>query len=308
MKNWVYKSAYVIKCTLSSYRKVLIAIFSMLGVLLTINEAVQIFWQKEFVQQFIRLYPWQILIVCLVFAFISVKQPLKKTICIQSTDIKITLKVGNILRGDDAIVIPTNTTFDTLMEDEFISGKSIQGQFQEHYFKNNLSTLDNLIERGLEGIQYEDLQRQKSKNKRYPIGTVSKITQGRKHIYFLAVADINEYGKPEGISFGKIQEALEGLWQSLNSKGHVENIAMPIIGTGRAGLNEPREKVIREIIFSFVACCKSTKLTENLCICIHPTDLREASFELETLYEYLDYMCRFGSMNSNQHNEGIGIR
>lgn len=39
-----------------------------------------------------------------------------------------------------------------------------------------LHTLDNLIEKGLDGIAYEIIERVGSKQKRYPLGTVSKVT------------------------------------------------------------------------------------------------------------------------------------
>lgn len=308
MKNWGYKFTYIFKWTISKYKKLIIMWFSILGLFLTGNELLQFFFKSSIIEQYIRLYPIQILLFTLIIAFVLVKQPLKKTFCLQDSDIKLTLKVRDILKEEEAIVIPTNTTFDTKMDDEFISVKSVQGQFQEKYFKGNLSTLDNLIEKSLEGVSYIQLERQHSKNKKYPIGTVSKVCVSGKHVYLLAVADINTYGKPEGASFSKIQEALEGLWSTLNNKGHVENISIPILGTGRAGIKEPREKVIREIIFSFIACCRSTKLTENFSICIHPTDLRDANFKLETLYEFLDYMCKFGLANSNHQSEGVGIK
>ena len=84
---------------------------------------------------------------------------------INGTDVKITLQVTDVLKNTGTIVIPTNTTFDTLMEDEFISVNSVQGQFQERFFQNNLKTLDTLIEKGLCGIDFEILDRKGSKQK-----------------------------------------------------------------------------------------------------------------------------------------------
>ena len=207
-------------------------------------------------------------------SFYSNKVKLGYEYFIKGTDVKISVCVKDVLDNNAAILIPTNTTFDTIMEDEFISVNSVQGQFQKKYFENNLRTLDELLEKGLEGNNYEVLERTASKCKRYPIGTVCKVTIDRKHFYFVAIADINEYGKTINTKFENIQIALEGIWNQLETKGHIENLAIPLIGTGKAGIKDAkRERVIKEIIFSFVASSKERKITENLLICVHPLDL-----------------------------------
>ena len=47
-----------------------------------------------------------------------------------SPDVTISLQICDALKTKDAVIIPTNTTFDTKMDDEFISAGSIQGQYQ----------------------------------------------------------------------------------------------------------------------------------------------------------------------------------
>ena len=91
-----------------------------------------------------------------------------------------------------------------------------------------------------------------------------------------------------------VQLALEGIWSQIENKGHIENLAIPLIGTGRAGIKDAsRKRVVEEIIFSFVASAKERKITENLKICIHPLDLAHADLELEHLKEYMHYMCEY---------------
>ena len=46
---------------------------------------------------------------------------------IDSPDVTISLQICDALKTKDAVIIPTNTTFDTKMDDEFISAGSIQG-------------------------------------------------------------------------------------------------------------------------------------------------------------------------------------
>lgn len=284
------------------------AVLALLGIILTVGECVQWMFNSNIIYTWMHDYVVLILLACIVISFWKNKAQLSYEYFLKGTDVKINLKVTDVLTAKAAIVIPTNTTFDTKMEDEFISISSVQGQFQKKYFDNNLGALDSLIEKGLEGYTYEKIDRIHSKDKKYPLGTVSKVTYDGKHYYFVAIADINEYGKTVNTKFENVQIALEGLWSQLESRGHIENLAIPLLGTGRAGIKDAsRRKVIQEIIFSFVASAKERKITENLQICIHPLDLEHKDLELEKLNEYLHYMCEYRYADENGKTEGIAI-
>lgn len=237
---------------------------------------------------------WFIVIVVLLSK--CFKKKYKYTI--KNKDIDITLVVGNIFKEKGAKIIPTNTTFDTKTEGEFISEKSIQGQFQKKYYKNNLEDFNNLIASKLKGIPIEKvLIRKKSKNKQYAIGTTIKVEQEGERFYFLAIADVNEYGKPNS-NFENLKLSFAKAWEFISEQGHMEPIVMPVLGTGRTGVNVSRQDVIKEIIFSFVATTRENKISDELKICIHPKDIKNIDF-IE-LQEYLEYLCKFYYANDNK--------
>lgn len=63
------------------------------------------------------------------------KESAEKTAYLGTKDTMISLKMADLLNiKGSAIVIPTNTTFDTIMSGDFISEKSIQGQFQKKMY------------------------------------------------------------------------------------------------------------------------------------------------------------------------------
>lgn len=306
IRNWGYKAKFVFKFTSRRVLKILQSCSTILGLILTVGECIHWMFDSNIVYEWMHTYVVFVLLGCMIIAFYMNKIQLSYEYFLKGTDVKIKLKVSDILDSSGAIVIPTNTTFDTLMEDEFISVKSIQGQFQKKYFDNNLHALDILLEKGLEGNDCQKLDRKQTKNKRYPLGTVSKVFFGGKHYYFVAVADVNRHGRTENAEFENVQIALEGLWTALEDKGHIENLALPIMGTGRAGIkNASREKVIKEIIFSFVASAKERKVTEELVICIHPSDLEHKDLRLKELDEYLRYMCEYRYTDFDLNVEGV---
>ena len=215
---------------------------------------------------------------------------------IESPDVSITLKVCDALKNEGAVIIPTNTTFDTLMDDDFISKKSLQGQYQVKYYNNNLSSLDNAIAEGLIGKKYVQLNDgRKTKEKRYPIGTVCRVSGSQKRAYFLADSDINKNGIPVNVDMGGITSALVNLWSVLSEIGNKETYSIPLLGTGRAGVRDAsRDDIIKDIIHTFLAATKDYKITENLIICIHPSDYRKIHWD--DLCEYLKYHCQFNNI------------
>lgn len=308
IRDWGCKRRFVIKNTLKKWRQILSTILAFLGALLTVAESAFRMFNTNIIYEWMHQYVFLLIAICAISGFYVNRIRLKYEYTLRATDINITLKITDVLSNVGAVVIPTNTTFDTLMEDEFISVNSVQGQFQKKFFDNNLHTLDDLIEKGLEGIAYEVIERKGSKQKRYPLGTVSKVTFNGKHFYFVAVADINEFGKPINTSFQNIQIALEGVWNQLELKGHIENISVPLLGTGKAGIKEAtREKVIKETIFSFVVASKEKKITEKLIICVHPLDLEQKDLNITELAEYLKYMCKYRYVDDNTRTEGTAL-
>lgn len=297
MRTWIFKSFFIIKNTVVKWREMIQSILSILGSVLVLAEAVMWMLDTEIIYEKMHKYAILCICGCVIIAFFINKVKLKYEYMINGTDVKITLQVTDVLKNTGTIVIPTNTTFDTLMEDEFISVNSVQGQFQERFFQNNLKTLDTLIEKGLCGIDFEILDRKGSKQKRYPVGTISKVTCRGCHYYFVAIADVNEYGKPENTDFENIRTVLSSLWNQMEIRGNLEDVAIPLIGTGRAGIrNVTREKVVKEIINSFMESSKQRKVTENLIICVHPFDLREKDMDIYELSEYLKYKCKYGEI------------
>ena len=218
-------------------------------------------------------------------------------------DTIISLKIADILDiKDSAVVIPTNTTFDTIMDRSFISEKSIQGKFQKKFYGTDFSALDAEIQQSLDECFPDCFEvltdRKRTNTKRYKIGTVAKVTHHGQHYYFLAVADVSKSGKTENVIMENMTKALVGLWEYLSKEGHTEPITVPVIGTGRAGLSDGTfEDVVHETIFSFVTKSQDEFVSRKMTICIYPPALSEANVTWERLCDYLDLQCHFFSEN-----------
>lgn len=298
----------IIKLLFRKYKEIIKSFFELIGLFISIYELL-----NAFLPNLIKKIPFNIMslfllvIIILIVSIIKNYPKLKRCFYINNRDINITIVVGDIFKQKGSIVIPTNTTFDTCMENEFISVKSIQGQFQHKYFLGNLIELDRYISKSLKDVAcYEKLDDgRKTKTKKYNLGTVAKIIHNNNKYYFLAISDVNKYGSSSG-NFNNIITSLYGLWSFLGEHKHVEPLVIPVIGTGRAGIAEAtRMNVIKEIVFSFVAMSTEEKITNNLIICIYPDDINNNLIDINELYEYVYYVANYEYDKLNTKNDGI---
>lgn len=307
MKDWGYSFFLGIRNTaVTQWKQIIQTVFAIIGLVVSVAEFIASVFNSTIGFEFIRLHLWLFLIIAFIGSFVFNWKSLKIECFIGNSDKKITLCVCNIFHEKGALVIPTNTTFDTTMDNEFISIKSVQGQYQKRYFKRNLNKLDQELELGVVENKYIVLDdRAATKTKRYPIGTISKVSRNLQHDYFLAIANVNKFGRPENVSFENITESLVSLWTGLNKIGHLENIRIPIIGTGRAGLpNASRDQIIQEIIFSYLVASQEMNISENLIICIHPSDYANKNLHWDDLCEYLRYSCKYALQSKELSIEG----
>ena len=295
--EYLYKNIWPI------IKKDVISILAFLGAVVSVNDIFSFF--KIDIPQIIII----ISLIVGTIVILLINKPKKEYVFnIKDRDIKIILKIGDILKEKFAIVVPTNTTFDTKMDNDFISIKSVQGQVQDKYFKNNISTLDCLIEKELENIPFIELtDRKDTKNKKYEIGTTVEINQNGKRFYFLADSDINIKGQTINPSTMNITDALSRLWQHIGEFGHVEPIAIPIIGTGRMGIVSSREEIFKNIIFSFVANNTTKKIATELIVYIRKEDIKKYNIDVNELIEYMKYTCKYQYEKLDKAKSGTGI-
>lgn len=288
-------------------KKFMIEFFACLGIIATINEVIKLFITIEDKQSIIMN---SILISVSVLIVVIRSIPKKEFVFkIKNKDIYIRIVIGDILKQKDTIIVPTNSTFDTMMEQEFISIKSLQGQIQSKYFNNNINTLDSLMTDQLKSIKYNKLtDRKLTKNREYEIGTTIKINYSQRRFYFLANSNINSNGQTINPSMKQITEALSRLWQYISINGHCENLAIPLIGTGRMGIVNSREEVIKQIIFSFIASSCEKKVAPELKIYIRSEDIKKHNINMNEILEYLYYTSKYQyEMIEKSDNIGTGI-
>ncbi|MGR7921106.1 macro domain-containing protein [Zobellella denitrificans] len=209
---------------------------------------------------------------------ISVRRPIK---CIQIAfphkDYSIEVRIGDIFETSGAIMISTNSNFEADVAGGRIATNSLQGQFTARYFTGNQNALIDEIEEQLRLV---------GGNKPFPMGTTIPITTHGKTFYFTAMAALNQNGNASS-TLANVKDSLDGLWTHVRNAGELQELAVPLVGTGRGRLNLPRKKMIELIAESFVSASMAGKFTEKLVICIRPEDAQRFQVNLYDVKDHL---------------------
>lgn len=250
----------------------------------------------------IRPFWWAFLLLGLGIAAWGSIPRLRRRCKLNERDVCVELVVGDIFEEPGDLVVGSNTTFDTETHDNLISPSSIQGKFTLKHFPAR-SDLDSILDRELDGKPHETVQK-RGKTKRYPIGTVCSLATSSYTSYWVAIADLNPHGAASG-SFQKLRDALPELWQHIAERGSRSSIRLPVLGSGFSRIHEPRSRIIKEMIRSFIAACSESSFCEHLLIFIHPKDFVQHEIDLDEIERFLIYQCAYTDFAA-QGDRGAG--
>jgi len=277
------------------------AVLSAFGTLWLLVEVTAFFFQATTVPDWLRAHWW---LFAILGAGIAAARCWPKTSVaynLNGRDVSVEIAVGDVFAFSGALVIGSNTTFDTRVSPTLIAANSVQGKFTTTYYSDE-TQLDSELVAGLNGVRSEQLQGQRQgKAVRYPIGTTVRLNPKGRRTYFVAIADINEHGVADG-SFEKLRVALAELWVHVGSKGLKEPLIMPVLGTGFSRLTQTRAEVVREIVKSFVAACSERVFVDRLTIVISPTDMTKHRLSLDELGAFLKHTCIYTDFSGGSRN------
>jgi len=163
-----------------------------------------------------------------------------------------------------------------------ISPESLQGQFTARYFTGSQGELIDQIDESLKDIETTPP---------YPMGTTVPVTTHGKIFYLTAMAQLNEQGNAVSTLNG-IDTALNGLWGYVRESGELQELAVPVIGTGRGRLKISRKKMIAIIAESFAKASQDSKFTNKLIIVVRPEDATNFSLNLYDIRDNLVHILR----------------
>ena len=292
----------MIKVFLRLYGAAIVAnALSLLGALWLLLKVTLFAWPETtpFISRAVGRIPWMVFLLSLAGATAAMRPRMSILCHLDERDLDIEVMIGDMFAVDGDYVVSTNTTFDTSFENGLITPESVQGQFTRRFF-SSASHLDADIDRALQAAPSKLISVPvPRKSRRYPVGTVAKVPvrPGLRHrvrfAYLVALAELSSGGTPQS-SFDMLQEALAGLWVYINEQGETGRVVTALLGSGRARVPVSQERILREIVDSFVACSAERKVCERLTIVIRPADYLRNHLSLIKMARYLDHIKEYG--------------
>jgi hypothetical protein len=93
-------------------------------------------------------------------------------------DLVIEVRIGSLFKIPGQKIVSTNTTFDTDIAGGIISPNSVQGQFTNYFYPQNIDGLNEHVEAELKDKPFTVIEKEKGKVKRFDLGTCIVFNQG----------------------------------------------------------------------------------------------------------------------------------
>lgn len=185
-----------------------------------------------------------------------------------SNDCHVYVQYGDVFDEEEVnnplerrnIVIPVNRCFDTLVDDDLVSSRTLHGiAFKRLYDmgKYNHNTLNEAIQKDLkerQGLKPQVLRnsdKRKGNLERYELGSVSEIDDSEKCVYFFLGLSTFDYDLSANTTQQEYAIAMQRLLEYCYKRSQQFPIVMPLIG---AGLSRTKyeERAILEYLIKFL--------------------------------------------------------
>lgn len=203
---------------------------------------------------------------------------------IESTTISIV--TGDLFAQDGLKAIAFNEYFDTQVDDEIISKKSLNGIFIEKFFQSNVDKLDTHISNYKfreENILEENTTRIAGKKQKYQIGTICLYDE----FLLTAFSKFNDKNQayltmPEYLGF------LIKFWDEINVVYAQRSVSVPIFGSGITRIKEHKnitdEELLKIMLWTFKVSETRFKYPAQLRIVIHKDKIDTINlFEIKSM-------------------------
>lgn len=255
------------------------SVFSIFGGIYLVVEILDFF--KVYTRDEYGSWAFLVFLGIAIIGSILLRPPTKSvSVMMPGGDGSIEVRVADIFDVSGAIMVSTNTNFESDVAAGKIAPDSLQGQFTGKYFIGNQTDLIQQIQHCTAELEGDAP---------YPIGTTIPITTHGKTFYFTAMANLNEQGNAS-TTREYVKRALDGLWRHVRESGELQELAVPVIGTGRGRLRISRKKMISIIADSFVKASEHGKITEKLIIVVPPYDADRFGVNLYDIKDYLNHL------------------
>lgn len=192
----------------------------------------------------------------------------KETIIIAGNNHKVEVDYGDVMdpfsvceKGEKKVnvVIPVNRCFDTIVNDELISHRTLHGKVMQHLYDTkemDYTILNKQIQNYLakHNSKFEILtqeQKPQGNRKRYDAGTIVIIPVGNDvNYYFLGLSKFN-HELAASTSKAEYAEAIQKMIEFCDMHAQGNPVVLPLIGTGHSRVRSDLQQSLDYLVSAF---------------------------------------------------------
>lgn len=169
---------------------------------------------------------------------------------------------SNVLGEDSSqrynLVIPVNRCFDTIVDDNLISHRTLHGALMQHLYDTNTFTVEELNQAIQDSLPQENVssilernQKPEGNLRRFSVGTVAEVKKPNQDLtyFFLGLSKFNG-NLQASTTKSEYVVAIQKLIEFCNARSQGYPVVMPVIGMGLSRMNTEIRSTIKYIVNS----------------------------------------------------------
>ena len=191
---------------------------------------------------------------------------LKKKIVISSNsfDTNITIKFGNIFAQEGVKAIAVNNFFDSIVDDDLVSRRSLHGEVIQRYWNGNSVRWQAQVDDDLNDEEFDEIPRAKGNVRRYKIGTTARASAGDEEFLFVALGETN---LDDNVSHATAASLIASVREMLvRARAVCANrpLNLPLIGSGLSRVGIKNAVLVDLILTAIFEETKARKVTDSI--------------------------------------------
>jgi hypothetical protein len=185
----------------------------------------------------------------------------------------LTVEFGDIFEKDGWTAISVSDFFNSVVDEDLVSSKSLHGIVLNRFWANNSSDWQKQVDNSLRNIQPEVVRGRKGNQRRYPVGTTATAFTEEKKFLFVALGHADGNHVTKNNAEGLIA-AVRGMLVKARAACSTEPLNIPLMGAGLSRIGIKDAVLVDLIITAVIDESRTAKITDTIRIVL-PLSLRD---------------------------------
>lgn len=181
-----------------------------------------------------------------------------------SNDTKITVKFGDLFAESGWKAIGTNDFFDSIVDEDLVSSKSLHGYVLNEYWPGNRHDWEKQVSASLRNRRGQRESRSKGNRLRYSIGTTVRACTDEQKFLFVALGETNSPDNVTSANAEMLIRAVRGMIAEARAACSMEPLIIPLMGSGLARVGIKNSVLVDLIITAVLEESRRGRVTSEI--------------------------------------------